>query len=191
NRFCISDLNLIQLWQWNNRQNLTFAGDLTSDGYISTQQLAQAWKQKFPGLFPGKKDNYLPYKTCPVWLRDIEQNNETLSQKRIFESKMEYREMLNNISQRLGFKYETQAETILSVYQMCRYVVLLVSISTEACNAIKSKVLTGFNFLSEIPQQPLAMITFTDTPMLLATLSALGARQDSAPLTGDNYRTPL
>ncbi|KOB58191.1 putative multiple inositol polyphosphate phosphatase [Operophtera brumata] len=59
NRFCISDLNLIQLWQWNNRQNLTFAGDLTSDGYISTQQLAQAWKQKFPGLFPGKKDNYL------------------------------------------------------------------------------------------------------------------------------------
>ncbi|KOB65063.1 putative multiple inositol polyphosphate phosphatase, partial [Operophtera brumata] len=35
------------------------------------------------------------------------------------------------------------------------------------------------------------MITFTDTPMLLATLSALGARQDSAPLTGDNYRTPL
>ncbi|KOB58097.1 putative multiple inositol polyphosphate phosphatase, partial [Operophtera brumata] len=143
NRFCISDLNLIQLWQWNNRQNLTFAGDLTSDGYISTQQLAQAWKQKFPGLFPGKKDNYLglfgaqaegfdipkendekliyPYKTCPVWLRDIEQNNETLSQKRIFESKMEYREMLNNISQRLGFKYETQEETILSVYQMCRY----------------------------------------------------------------------
>ena len=58
-RMCTSDVNLLERWQWNPRQNLTFAGDLTSDGYISTQQLAQAWKQKFPGLLTDNLHDYM------------------------------------------------------------------------------------------------------------------------------------
>ncbi|CAB3229789.1 unnamed protein product [Arctia plantaginis] len=160
-RICSSDLNLLQRWQWNDRINSTFAGDLTTDGYMTTQQLAQAWKQKFPGLLTTNQHDYLfkfvndrrssntykafteglfgdqaesvdiskendekilrPYKSCPVWTKDVEENNITIAQLSIFESKQEYKEMISNISLRLGFNYDMQKETILRLYQMCRY----------------------------------------------------------------------
>ncbi|XP_050683541.1 multiple inositol polyphosphate phosphatase 1-like [Leptidea sinapis] len=160
-RMCQSDVNLLERWEWNPRQNITFAGDLTSDGYISTQQLAQAWKNKFPGLFTNNKYDYLfkyvndprssttfrafleglfrdqaeafevnketdekllrPYQSCPAWTRDVEENNDTLFQLRTFESKQEYKEMMSNISLRLGFTYDINKELIQNMYEMCRY----------------------------------------------------------------------
>ncbi|XP_047529679.1 multiple inositol polyphosphate phosphatase 1-like isoform X1 [Vanessa atalanta] len=160
-RMCPSDVNLLERWEWNPRQNITFAGDLTSDGYISTQQLAQAWKQKFPGLltdnlhdyvfkyvndqrssttfrafteglFRAREDTYditkendekllRPEKFCSSWINNVEENNDTLTQLRTFESKQEYKEMISNISLRLGFNYDIQKEIMKQMYQMCRY----------------------------------------------------------------------
>ncbi|XP_075973827.1 multiple inositol polyphosphate phosphatase 1-like [Anticarsia gemmatalis] len=160
-RICQSDLNLLERWEWNERINLTFAGDLTVDGYMTTQQLGQAWKQRFPGLLTPNQHNYLfkfvndqrssnafkafteglfgsdadsldipkendekllrPYKFCPAWTKEVEENNDTVSQLAIFESKREYQEMISNISLRLGFNYDVQKEVIQRIYQMCRY----------------------------------------------------------------------
>lgn len=39
------------------------------------------------------------------------------------------------------------------------------------------------------PQQPRVKIQFSEANLLLLTLTALGARRDAAPLTGDNYHT--
>ncbi|CAH0723204.1 unnamed protein product, partial [Brenthis ino] len=160
-RMCPADVNLLERWQWNPRQNITFAGDLTSDGYMSTQQLAQAWKQKFPGLLTDNVHDYMfkyandqrskttfrafteglfraqedpvgiskesdekllqPYKFCSSWINNVLENNETLTQLRIFESKLEYKEMITNISKRLGFNYDIQTEMVHYMYDMCRY----------------------------------------------------------------------
>ncbi|XP_045448837.1 multiple inositol polyphosphate phosphatase 1-like [Melitaea cinxia] len=160
-RMCSADLNLLEKWTWNSRQNATYAGDLTSDGYMSTQQLAQAWKQKFPGLLTDNRHDYLfkfvndqrssttfrafteglfraqedtydiaketdekllrPYKFCSSWVKNVEENNDTLTQLRTFESKQEYKEMITNISLRLGFNYDIQKELVKHMYQMCRY----------------------------------------------------------------------
>ncbi|XP_072931747.1 multiple inositol polyphosphate phosphatase 1-like [Epargyreus clarus] len=160
-RICTSDLNLLERWEWNSRLNATFAGDLTSDGYISTQQLAQAWKQRYPGLMTENKYDFLfkyvndrrsetsyrafteglfreqaetydvrkendenklrPYKFCPAWQKDVEENNDTLGQVRTFESKQEYKEMITNISLRLGFNYDINKEMVENMYDMCRY----------------------------------------------------------------------
>ncbi|CAK1596433.1 unnamed protein product [Parnassius mnemosyne] len=160
-RICTSDLNLLERWVWTSNQNPSLAGDLTSDGYISTQQLAQAWKQKYPGLLTDNRHDYLfkyaedlrssttfrafaeglfkgqpvgddvskendektlrPYKFCSVWMRDVEQNNNTLAQKNTFESKQEFRDMISNISRRLGFNYDMEKRVVENIYQMCRY----------------------------------------------------------------------
>ncbi|KAL0893303.1 hypothetical protein ABMA27_014895 [Loxostege sticticalis] len=160
-RICTSDFNLLERWEWNPRHNLTFAGDLTSDGYVSAQQLAQAWKQKYPGLFNDNRHNYLfkyaddrrssttfkafseglfksmadnydlpkendekllrPYKFCGAWNKSIEENPDTPSQRQIFESKQEYKDMVANVSLRLGFNYDIEADVVRSIYQMCRY----------------------------------------------------------------------
>lgn len=160
-RICTSDVNLLERWAWNPRHNATFAGDLTSDGYMNTQQLAQAWRQKYPGMLTDNRHNYLfkfvndqlsstsfrafsegllhsladgydlpkdndektlrPYKFCDAWTKNVEENPETLAQREIFESKREYKEMLTNVSQRLGFNYDMEAGVVRAVYQMCRY----------------------------------------------------------------------
>ncbi|XP_032520971.1 multiple inositol polyphosphate phosphatase 1-like isoform X2 [Danaus plexippus] len=160
-RMCTSDVNLLERWEWNSRQNVTFAGELTSDGYISTQELAQAWKQRFPGLLTDNRHDYLfkfvndqrsettfrafteglfrsqadnydipkesdekllrPYKFCPSWTKQVEENNDTLSQLRTFESKQEFKEMITNISLRMGFNYDVQREVVQRAYDMCRY----------------------------------------------------------------------
>lgn len=158
-RICTADFNLLERWNW--KQNSSTAGDLTSDGYVTTQQLAQAWKQRFPGLLTPNTYNYLfkfveeprssnsfrafseslfggqnegfdapkendekllrPLKYCDAWKNQVDENNKTLEQKNIFESKQEYKEMISNISLRLGFNYDLQKNTVLSIYQMCRY----------------------------------------------------------------------
>ncbi|KAJ0177379.1 hypothetical protein K1T71_007388 [Dendrolimus kikuchii] len=155
---CPSDFNLLNSWEWN---NATRPGDLTTEGYMTTERLAQSWKQKYPGLLDGNRLNYLfkyaddersvntfrafteglfgaqaesydiprehdeqtlrPYKFCKAWLKDVEQNNETLTQKAIFESKREYLEMITNISKRLGSQYNYEEQFIQNMYDMCRY----------------------------------------------------------------------
>ncbi|KAJ8729929.1 hypothetical protein PYW07_016967 [Mythimna separata] len=160
-RFCDADLELLKQWQWNTRINKTFAGDLTSEGYMMTQQLAQFMKNRFPTLLTTNRKDYLfkfaddrrsktsfkafseglfgdqaeaydipkennekllrPYKFCPSWVNNVGDNNDTLTQVNIFESKMDYKQMLTNISLRLGFNYEKEKDIILRIYQMCRY----------------------------------------------------------------------
>lgn len=160
-RICNADLNLLERWEWTPPLNLTFAGDLTMDGYMTTQQQARVWKKKFPGLLTDNHHDYMfkfvnelrstntfnaftegifgaqanglgiprendekllrPYKFCPAWTKEIEENNETLSQLTIFESKRDYQEMISNISARLGFNYDLQKEDVLRIYEMCRY----------------------------------------------------------------------
>ncbi|XP_041977922.1 multiple inositol polyphosphate phosphatase 1-like [Aricia agestis] len=158
-RMCASDVNLLNEWSWS--PNSSFAGDLTSDGYVSTQQLAQAWKKRFPGLFTDNRHDYKfrhgndqrmtttfnafiaglfrdvhnnvdivketddklvnPHKSCSSWLTRVGDNNETLTQQHTFESKQEFKEMISNISKRMGFNYDVEMETVRSVYDMCRY----------------------------------------------------------------------
>ncbi|KAL4708716.1 hypothetical protein ACJJTC_017395 [Scirpophaga incertulas] len=160
-RMCPADVNLLERWLWNPRHNQTFAGDLTSDGYMSTQQLAQAWRQKYPGLLTDNRHDYLfrfsnyqrssttfrafteglfktqadgidlpkendekhirPYKFCNTWVNNVEQNNETLTQRETFESSLEYKQMVTNVSQRLGFNYDMEPQVVRNMYQMCAY----------------------------------------------------------------------
>ncbi|CAG9786011.1 unnamed protein product [Diatraea saccharalis] len=161
-QMCLADRILLEEWSWNPRHNLTFAGDLTSYGYITTQQLAQTWKSKFPELFTDNRHDYLfkyvndklfsttfkafteglfkaqadgldlpkendekllvPYKFCDAWKKNVDENKETLTQREIFESKLEYKQMITNISRRLGFNYDVEMATVRNMYQMCRYV---------------------------------------------------------------------
>ncbi|XP_053607152.1 multiple inositol polyphosphate phosphatase 1-like isoform X2 [Plodia interpunctella] len=160
-RICASDVNLISQWEWNSRINSTFAGNLTSEGYMTTQQQAQSWKQRYPGLLTDNPHDYLikyvddeisgstfraftegifrtqaenydfpkemnekklkPYKSCEKWKNEVEDNNDTLTQKRIFQSKQEFREMITNVSLRLGFNYDIHPTLVYNMYQMCRY----------------------------------------------------------------------
>lgn len=59
----------------------------------------------------------MPHKHCEAWERD----NDTLHQLRIFQSKHEYKEMIGNISRRLGYNFEVDAASVRAMYQMCRY----------------------------------------------------------------------
>ncbi|XP_068632185.1 multiple inositol polyphosphate phosphatase 1-like isoform X2 [Battus philenor] len=265
-RICTSDLNLLERWVWSPGQNPSFAGDLTSEGYISTQQLAQAWKQKYPGLLTENRHDYLfkyvddlrsgttfrafseglfksqpggsdvpkendektlkPYKYCPAWVKDVEQNNDTLRQMNTFQSKQEYREMLSNISLRLGFNYDIQWDVVYNMYQMCRYdKAWNVAQISPWCAAFTKDDLRRIEYAEDLetyykygygsptnekmgcttvkdmmdflknhvehdtPQQPRTHIQFTEAPTILLTLTAMGQRRDSAPLTGDNYHT--
>ncbi|KAI5652059.1 histidine phosphatase superfamily (branch 2) domain-containing protein [Phthorimaea operculella] len=160
-RMCSADVNILERWEWNPRHNLTYAGDLTSDGYINTQQLAQAWRQRYPGLLTTNQHDYMikyantnrlkttlkaftegifksqaedmdivkksdeellaPQKSCSAWINNIEKNNETYHQKYIFESKREFKEMITNISQRMGFSWDIHPDIIKAIYQQCRY----------------------------------------------------------------------
>ncbi|XP_052740206.1 multiple inositol polyphosphate phosphatase 1-like [Bicyclus anynana] len=265
-RMCSSDVNLLERWEWNPRLNISFAGDLTSDGYMSTQQLAQAWKQRFPGLLTDNVHDYLfkyvndqrssttfkafteglfraqadnidisketdekllrPYKYCPSWNANVEENADTLLQQHTFESSQEYKDMLNNISRRLGFNYDIERDVLHNMYQMCRYnkawqvaqispwcavftkddlkrLEYLEDLQTYykygygspknqeiGCTGVKD-MMTFFNTHvdNEKPQQPRAIVHFTEAPMLLLTLQALGARRDAAPLTAAGYHT--
>ncbi|XP_034830731.1 multiple inositol polyphosphate phosphatase 1-like [Maniola hyperantus] len=267
-RMCMSDVNLLERWEWNPRLNISFAGDLTSDGYIASQQLAQAWKQRFPGLLTDNVHDYLfkyvndqrssttfrafteglfraqadnidiskesdekllrPYKFCPSWSADVEENADTLSQLHIFESKQEYKEMINNVSRRLGFNYDIERDVLHSLYDMCRYdKAWAVTQISPWCAAFTKDDLKRLEYSEDLltyykygygspknqeigctgvkdmmdffrthvdketPQQPRAVIHFTEAQMLLLTLQALGARRDLAPLTGDNYHTAV
>ncbi|XP_026754054.2 multiple inositol polyphosphate phosphatase 1-like [Galleria mellonella] len=160
-KICSTDVELLERWQWNPYINTTFAEGLTSEGYMTTQQLARAWKQRYPGLLTDNPHDYLvkyvdeplysasfraftdgmfrgptegldipkendektirPYKFCPAWKNNVGENNDTLSQMHIFQSKQEYKEMITNISLRLGFNYGINPEIVYSMYQMCRY----------------------------------------------------------------------
>ncbi|KAG6448995.1 multiple inositol polyphosphate phosphatase 1 [Manduca sexta] len=267
-RVCSADLSLLERWEWNYRHNLTFAGDLTSDGYMTTQHLAQAWKQRYPGLLTTNRHDYLfkfvndqrstntfrafteglfgaqaegfdvprendekllrPYKFCPQWTKQVEENNDTLLQRDIFESKQEYHEMISNISQRLGFNYDLNKETVHQMYQICRYNKAWdVSEISPWCAVFTREDLKRLEYVEDLEtfykygygsslnqnigctlvkdmmnfftnhadregvQQPRSMIHFTEAPMILMTLTAMGARRDTAPLTGDNYHSNL
>ncbi|XP_026324789.1 multiple inositol polyphosphate phosphatase 1-like [Hyposmocoma kahamanoa] len=267
-RICSSDLNLLQQWSWNPRHNITYAGDLTSDGYTTTQHLAQAFRQKFPGLLTNNRHDYMfkladdklsnkslgafmeglfrtqaddldvlkevddkllrPYKACSGWESAVEQNNETYSQKYIFESKREFKEMITNISQRLGFNYDMSLEVAQRMYQICRYNKAWdVSQISPWCAAFTRQDLKRFEYSEDLesyykfgygsptnrklgcplvkelvdfftkhvendpPQQPRALVHFTDAPSILMTIVAMGTHRDSAPLTGDNYHTNM
>ncbi|XP_063825122.1 multiple inositol polyphosphate phosphatase 1-like [Ostrinia nubilalis] len=160
-RICVSDVKILEHWQYNPRHNLSFAGDLTSDGYLSAQQLAQAFKRKYPELFTDNRHNYLfkyvkesrlsttfrafsegifktmidsddlpkendekllrPYKFCNAWTKSTEENPDSPSQRTIFESKYEYKQMVTNVSLRLGFNYDVDAAVVRGIYLMCRY----------------------------------------------------------------------
>jgi len=58
-RICNSDVNFLQQWTWPEHIKPTFAGDLTTGGYMSAQQHARVWKTKYPGLFTMNQNNYL------------------------------------------------------------------------------------------------------------------------------------
>ncbi|KAG7302915.1 hypothetical protein JYU34_012902 [Plutella xylostella] len=58
-RMCTSDVNLLERWQWSARHTAASAGDLTSEGYVTAQNLAQAWRQRYPGLLTDNRHDYL------------------------------------------------------------------------------------------------------------------------------------
>ncbi|XP_059048606.1 multiple inositol polyphosphate phosphatase 1-like [Achroia grisella] len=160
-RICSTDIELLQRWQWIPYINTTFANGLTSEGYMTTQQLMRAWKQRYPGLLTDNPHDYLvkyveeplysasfrasadgmfrgptegldiprdndekgirPYKFCSAWKSNVGENNDTLSQMHIFQSKQEYKDMITNVSLRLGFNYDINPDIVYSMYQMCRY----------------------------------------------------------------------
>lgn len=58
-RMCLGDQSLLTRWAWNPRQNLTFAGDLTTNGYMRTEELAQTWVSRYPSLLTDNKHDYM------------------------------------------------------------------------------------------------------------------------------------
>ncbi|GBP19971.1 Multiple inositol polyphosphate phosphatase 1 [Eumeta japonica] len=299
-RMCPADVNILDGWKWNLMHNATSAGSPTSDGYLTTQRIAQAYRQRYPdlftfnaydysfelpssqvwqgtyqafteGLFRQSADNlnfpktnndtlFKAHETCPVWIRDVKENNATLTQYEMFKSSKGYRDMIANISQRLGFNYNIESKFVDLMYEMCRYNTawdttqispwcaafttedlkrleyaedlktyytqgygsylnqkvacpLITNMmkffkdivqdptkageftldipnfhkldtDVESCNNTKS------SFTPCTPKQPRVMIRFTDDPMYLMALSALGAHRDGTPLTADGYNTP-
>lgn len=63
-----------------------------------------------------------PYDYCPMW-KEYNNNpkNNTDSETYKFESSPWMKTMLEEVSQRLGFKYTLEAELVKTMYDMCRY----------------------------------------------------------------------
>ncbi|XP_076302732.1 multiple inositol polyphosphate phosphatase 1-like [Lasioglossum baleicum] len=59
------------------------------------------------------------YKSCNVW--DNEHSNISVEEVTRFEEGPEFRDLLQNVSRRLGFLYDISKESILTMYDMCRY----------------------------------------------------------------------
>ncbi|OAD62581.1 Multiple inositol polyphosphate phosphatase 1 [Eufriesea mexicana] len=59
------------------------------------------------------------YKSCNVW--DNEHSNISVEEVMRFEEGPEFRDLLQNVSRRLGFLYDISRESILTMYDMCRY----------------------------------------------------------------------
>ncbi|KAL0841493.1 hypothetical protein ABMA28_015166 [Loxostege sticticalis] len=70
--------------------------------------------------FLSEHDNKLlrPHKFCEAWTKSV---GDTPIQLRLFEAKQEYKEMIRNVSLRLGFNYDISADAIRIIFDMCRY----------------------------------------------------------------------
>ncbi|XP_073945582.1 multiple inositol polyphosphate phosphatase 1-like [Choristoneura fumiferana] len=263
-QMCAADLALLSGWSFN-ILNRTFAGDLTSAGYMQTQDLGREWRRRYPSLFTTNNHDYLfkfanekrftdsfrafteglfgaqaesivmprdndeklvrPYKFCPTWIKEVNDTSQN-SQRNIFESKREFAEMVTNVSLRLGFNYDIDRDIIQRMYQMCRYNKAWdITKKSPWCGAFSREDLRRFEYAEDLetytkygyqsdlspklgctqvkdfvnffrnhvkedaPVQPRVSVQFAETPLLLMLLTALGARHDNVPLTGDNYHT--
>ncbi|KAK9307432.1 hypothetical protein QLX08_002243 [Tetragonisca angustula] len=59
------------------------------------------------------------YKTCNVW--DDDRGNVSVEEVITFEEGPQFKNLVQNISRRLGFLYDISKEPILAMYDMCRY----------------------------------------------------------------------
>ncbi|KAK1130113.1 hypothetical protein K0M31_019797 [Melipona bicolor] len=59
------------------------------------------------------------YKTCNVW--DNDSGNVSVEEVIAFEEGTQFRNLIQNVSRRLGFLYYISKEPILAMYDMCRY----------------------------------------------------------------------
>lgn len=63
-----------------------------------------------------------PYEMCPAWVRNSEQNKDDEdSELNKFEEGQLYQKMIDDVSQRLGFKTTMKKKQLKLIYDMCRY----------------------------------------------------------------------
>ncbi|XP_003699822.2 multiple inositol polyphosphate phosphatase 1 [Megachile rotundata] len=60
-----------------------------------------------------------PYKSCNEW--DNEQNNISMEEVNKFDEGPQFQSLMMSVSRRLGFLYNISKETVLTMYDMCRY----------------------------------------------------------------------
>jgi multiple inositol-polyphosphate phosphatase/2,3-bisphosphoglycerate 3-phosphatase len=62
-----------------------------------------------------------PTKSCNAWIRNVEENPETLNEYMRFKHMQEYQQMVRDVFRRLGFRYSLNDSVISDMYDMCRY----------------------------------------------------------------------
>lgn len=61
------------------------------------------------------------YNTCTRWKEEVDKNNDTFIEKRLFEMGQQMQLLIQNVSERLGFNYRLTYRQINDMYDMCRY----------------------------------------------------------------------
>ncbi|CAK9816946.1 Multiple inositol polyphosphate phosphatase 1 [Anthophora quadrimaculata] len=107
------------------------ADNITADNYMfKTTYVRDSLEAFMEGLFGNRNAVYVEevstndtllstYKTCNVW--DNEHNNISVEEVIRFEEGVEFQSLVQNVSRRLGFLYDISKESILTIYDICRY----------------------------------------------------------------------
>ncbi|XP_060522505.1 multiple inositol polyphosphate phosphatase 1 [Cylas formicarius] len=69
----------------------------------------------------GNDDVIKPYKDCAAWQERTDRNPATEYHYRRFLESPEYYELSRRVFRRLGFRYDPDPQTVLDIYDMCRY----------------------------------------------------------------------
>lgn len=106
--------------------------------YTDTDRTRDSYVAYIDGLFGRGSENYVkdqkpigndtllkPYTYCPLWIQynkgiDNPKNN-TDSESYRFEHSLVMKSTIEEVSQRLGFKYTLEAEVVSTMYDMCRF----------------------------------------------------------------------
>ncbi|PSN34766.1 Multiple inositol polyphosphate phosphatase 1 [Blattella germanica] len=112
--------------------NRTYHDDLFLFRSTDTQRTKASAKAFSDGLFgsgtyvnipePYPNDTLIKgYDICRKWKDEIDNNNQTYEEKRLYEMGTEMNRLLQNVSSRLGFSYSLTYRQLDDMYDICRY----------------------------------------------------------------------
>lgn len=112
--------------------NEGYRQDLYEFRYTNTQRTKASAEKFAEGLFgssegvyfptPSDNDTLLrPYESCNAWKTMVDDNPDAKIEQTLFEEGPWMKEVIANVSKRLGFRYQLKYDNVSAIYDMCRY----------------------------------------------------------------------